>query len=142
MPGGGIFSQCLEKLAAEDAAAAEAATASEVPTAAAPPPMAAPIAAPTAARSAPAAGSASAAATELSIVPRAGLAIIHFPSTRLERGCVPDPRTLHESEVAVDAKDIVQQFVWPVPMSGGGAEPAALHEDVLAEWRAILDGSR
>eukprot|EP00961_Rhodomonas_salina_P161163 2169653-Rhodomonas_salina.1 len=53
---------------------------------------------------------------ELNVVPRAGLAIIHFPTTRLEHGCIPDPRTMHESEDAIEPKAILQQFIWPCPI--------------------------
>jgi hypothetical protein len=100
---------------------------------------------------------------ELNIKPIKGTAILHFPSTRQEFGCVPDPRTLHESEPALDEKLIVQQFIWPVPLRApsaadghgfaseaqgqaqgqaegimGGAQHGAHHEDVRAEWAAIL----
>ena len=92
------------------------------------------------------------AADELSIVPRAGLAIIHFPCTKLEHGCVPDPRTMHESEPAGDDKFIVQQFIWPVPIAGSddcSSSPCShtnlstgqWHDDVRAEWTAIHQAS-
>ena len=49
---------------------------------------------------------------------------------------VPDPRTLHESEPAMDDKFIVQQFIWPVAID----DPrAAGHEDVRREWAALLE---
>ena len=92
----------------------------------------------------------------LSFVPRAGTAVIHFPTTTLEHGCVPDPRTMHESETAIDTKHIVQQFIWPVPIqkhqidddidgspsaadgdAGGGAH-CTQHEDVRREWEALF----
>ena len=48
----------------------------------------------------------------LSIVPRAGLAVVHFPTTTSEFKCFPDPRTQHEGEPAVSVKFIAQQFIW------------------------------
>ena len=83
--------------------------------------------------------------TRLSFAPRAGQAVIHFPATTPHgpkggswRGCIPDPRTMHESAVAVDTKFIVQQFIWPVPI-----DPSATHwhEDVRKEWAAILESA-
>ena len=74
----------------------------------------------------------------LNIVPRRGMAVVHFPSTTIECGCIPDPRTLHESEVAVDPKAIVQQFIWPVPIDLS----AGVHDDVRAEWTALLASAR
>ena len=76
---------------------------------------------------------------ELSITPRAGMAVLHFPTTTHQSGgCIPDPRTLHESEPAGDTKLIVQQFIWPVPI-----DPASdVHEDVRREWSNILASAR
>jgi len=78
-------------------------------------------------------------AASLSITPRAGLAVVHFPCTApaAETGgdCIPDPRAMHESEPAVDDKFIVQQFVWPVSVD---PDAAGLHEDVRREWVALL----
>ena len=74
---------------------------------------------------------------ELSVTPRAGTAIFHLPTTTLAGGCVPDPRTLHESEAVVGegaAKFIVQQFIWPVPIA---LEDESVGEAVRAEWAAI-----
>lgn len=73
---------------------------------------------------------------ELSLTPRAGTAVIHFPTTSLASGCVPDPRTMHESEPAGEAtKYIVQQFIWPVPIEPAGGR---MHEDVRREWAGVL----
>jgi len=55
-------------------------------------------------------------AKSLSFQPRAGMAIIHFPTATSEYSCFPDPSTSHESEVAVARKFIVQQFIWSVPV--------------------------
>lgn len=75
----------------------------------------------------------------LSFAPKAGTAVIHFPTTTLEFGCVPDPRTMHESEAAIDTKHIVQQFIWPVPIDGHPPPTADLqHEDVRREWAALF----
>jgi len=49
---------------------------------------------------------------ELSVAPRRGMAVIHFPSTVKEYMCHPDPLAHHESEDAVDPKYILQQFIW------------------------------
>ena len=77
---------------------------------------------------------------DLSIEPRAGMAVIHFPSTNLESGCVPDPRTMHESEAAIDQKYIVQQFIWPLPIDSGA--DTSVHVDVQSEWAAIQAAAR
>ena len=62
------------------------------------------------------------------------MAVIHFPTTTLASGCVPDPRTMHESEAALDPKYIVQQFIWPLPIDPGSEDT---HEDVRQEWITI-----
>merc|ERR1711972_419526 len=72
--------------------------------------------------------------SQLDIAPRAGMAVVHFPTTCLACNCVPDCRTMHESEAAVDTKFIVQQFVWPVPID----PDTASHEDVRALWATLL----
>ncbi|EOD04481.1 hypothetical protein EMIHUDRAFT_453825 [Emiliania huxleyi CCMP1516] len=92
------------------------------------------------AASEPLTGGAEAAAAraqrELSLTPRAGTAVIHFPTTSLASGCVPDPRTMHESEPAGEAtKYILQQFIWPVPIEPAGGR---MHEDVRREWAGVL----
>ena len=79
---------------------------------------------------------------DLSIAPRTGMAVIHFPSTTMETGCVPDPRTMHESETAVDRKYIVQQFIWPLPIDSGGLDASSVHTDVRSEWAAIAAAAR
>jgi len=118
MPGDGIFSESLASLPSSSSGAGGASGSTAPPL-----------------------------SNELSIVPRTGLAIVHFPSTRLEFGCIPDPRTMHESEVAVDDKWIVQQFIWPVPIAlhpldrqGSTAMPS-WHPDVLSEWEAIVSNA-
>jgi hypothetical protein len=119
VPGARIFSQCIE----HEAAAAEDATGIAVEYLS--------NAGPGAAQRTP----------RLSIAPRAGQAVIHFPTTTPHgpcgswRGCIPDPRTMHESAEAVDTKYIVQQFIWPVPIDPSDAH---WHEDVRKEWAAIL----
>ena len=69
------------------------------------------------------------------------MAVIHFPSTSLDLcgSVVPDPRTVHESEAAVDEKYIVQQFIWPVSIDPSTSD---VHEDVRAEWSALLACAR
>eukprot|EP00900_Chrysochromulina_parva_P020984 jgi/Chrpa1/3519/Chrysochromulina_OHIO_Genome00006916-RA len=190
MPGGAVFTQSIEALAA----AADAADASSVPITALPhefrahhgadassvpgtaePPATAPITAPDEPQGSTSVNELPATAPafrepaselnikELNIKPIKGTAILHFPSTRQEFGCVPDPRTMHESEPALDEKLIVQQFIWPVPLRAPsaadghgfaseaqgqaqgqaegimwGAQHGAQHEDVRAEWAAIL----
>jgi hypothetical protein len=190
MPGGAVFTQSIEALAA----AADAADAPSVPGTALPhefrahhgadassvpgtaePLATAPITAPDEPQGSTSVNELPATAPafrepasevnikELNIKPIKGTAILHFPSTRQEFGCVPDPRTMHESEPALDEKLIVQQFIWPVPLRApsaadghgfaseaqgqaqgqaegimGGAQHGAQHEDVRAEWAAIL----
>ena len=75
------------------------------------------------------------ASPELNFKPRAGSAVIHFPTTTLDCGCIPDPRTMHESEDAVDDKFIVQQFIWPVEID---LADDTWHEDVRREWAMTL----
>ena len=53
------------------------------------------------------------AKASLTIEPRAGMVVVHFPSTTPDYLSMADPNTLHESEDAIDVKYIVQQFVWP-----------------------------
>jgi hypothetical protein len=93
-------------------------------------------------------------ADEISLVPRAGTAIVHFPCTCTPQGgvaggdqrggsgggaceCVPDPRAMHESEPTAHGaeKFILQQFIWPVAV-----DPTATsaHEDVRREWAALM----
>lgn len=84
------------------------------------------------------AGDAPSTVSKLDFVPSAGTAVVHFPATTLESGCVPDPRTMHESETAVHPKHIVQQFIWPVPIDPG----ADVHADVRGEWEALLTSAR
>ena len=127
MPGGAVFTQSIEALAA----AADAADASSVPGAAEPLEIA-PITAPDEPQGSTSVNELPATAPafrepasevnikELNIKPIKGTAILHFPSTRQEFGCVPDPRTMHESEPALDEKLIVQ-LIWPVPLRAPNA---------------------
>ena len=57
-----------------------------------------------------------AARESLSIAPREGMLVIHFPSSTREYMCVTDPTTRHESEDAVQPKYIVQQFISSAPV--------------------------
>mmetsp|Transcript_69466 Transcript_69466/g.208498 ORF Transcript_69466/g.208498 Transcript_69466/m.208498 type:complete len:777 (+) Transcript_69466:88-2418(+) len=57
-----------------------------------------------------------AAGRQVSITPRAGMAVVHFPSTTAEFKCFPDLRTQHEGEPAVALKFIAQQFIWSSPV--------------------------
>ena len=56
----------------------------------------------------------------------------------METGCVPDPRTMHESETAVDRKYIVQQFIWPLPIDSGGLDASSVHADVRSNGQPSL----
>jgi len=49
---------------------------------------------------------------DFSVRPKAGMAVVHFPATVKECMCLTDFMTCHESEVAVDPKYIMQQFIW------------------------------
>jgi len=64
--------------------------------------------------------------TELNFEPVAGTAIVHFPTTVFENGCIPDVRTMHESEHAIDEKYILQQFIWPLPIDGKSTKNPSL----------------
>ena len=46
----------------------------------------------------------------LSIKPKAGMAVIHFPTTTPDYLCLPYRSTMHESQPAVNDKYIVQQY--------------------------------
>jgi len=68
---------------------------------------------------------------KLSIVPKAGMAVVHFPATTQQYMCIPDLNTLHEGAAATAPKYIIQQFIWSVPIN---AESTAVHEHVRAHW--------
>ena len=56
---------------------------------------------------------------ELCILPKTGLAVIHFPCTA-PTAPVPnamDSNADHESAVVVDPKYVCQQFIWSAPMN-------------------------
>jgi len=55
-------------------------------------------------------------ATDLVIKPKAGTAVIHFPSTTQEYYGMPDNLAMHEGEPAVDPKYILQQFIYWEPL--------------------------
>ena len=77
-------------------------------------------------------GSASAA---LSLVPRAGMAVVSFPATLPRWYGLPDPNTLHEGETAVAPKFIGQQFAWSALID---PEASSVHEHVRDVWRQVL----
>ena len=52
----------------------------------------------------------------MSIRPKAGLAVIHFPSTTPETGGITDYNAYHEGASARDTKYIAQQFIWSHPV--------------------------
>jgi hypothetical protein len=54
---------------------------------------------------------ASAASSTLGIKPRAGMAVIHFPTTTPDYLCLKDTSTMHAGEAAVSNKYIAQQYV-------------------------------
>jgi len=53
-----------------------------------------------------------ACAAKISIAPVQGMAVVHFPCTKIEYGSIKDPNAHHEGAVAVDPKFIFQQFIW------------------------------
>jgi len=53
-----------------------------------------------------------ASSSSISIAPRAGMAVVHFPTTTTKYMCLHDASTIHESEPAVAPKFITQHFVW------------------------------
>jgi hypothetical protein len=69
---------------------------------------------------------------ELRVRPRRGLAVVHFPCTRLELGGRADPNAAHESEVAVDTKCICQQFIW-----SARPEEDEVDESVRLYWHSF-----
>ena len=60
----------------------------------------------------------------LCIAPRAGMAVVHFPSTLPAFGGVTDYNVWHEGEAAQDEKWVAQQFIWSHPG---------------LDWRRVLD---
>ena len=52
------------------------------------------------------------ATMDVTVQPKAGMAVVHFPTTTPEYMGLWDPLAVHESEDAVDPKYIVQQFIW------------------------------
>ena len=52
----------------------------------------------------------------VSIAPRKGTAVVHFPCTSPSEGLLLDPNAEHESEPALDPKLVCQQFIWSAPM--------------------------
>jgi hypothetical protein len=73
-------------------------------------------------------------ATEFRVVPKAGMAVLHFPCTVEEYCCLKDPLADHEGEEAVSPKYICQQFLWSTPYGEGArrltASAASKHVDV------------
>jgi len=55
-------------------------------------------------------------AKDLLVKPKAGMAVVHFPTMTKEYMCIYDPLVVHESEVAVDPKYILQQFIYSEPL--------------------------
>ena len=51
----------------------------------------------------------------IDIKPKAGMAVVFFPSTVPEMGGVTDHNVLHEAEEAIDTKYICQQFIYSHP---------------------------
>jgi len=78
--------------------------------------------------------SVSTAASTRSITPRAGMAVLHFPTTTPDYLCLPDMSTMHESEPAVAPKYIVQQYVLEVSI-----EPMRLENSVEPSLRSCTD---
>jgi len=78
-------------------------------------------------------------AASLRIVPRRGMAVVHFPTTTAEYGCLPDVRTTHESEPAVAPKFIAQQFIWSSPLDEAKAVINAYVHSLLS---VAFDGEK
>lgn len=74
--------------------------------------------------------------TSLSIVPRAGCAVVHFPTTSAKYHCVIDERTRHASEPAISPKFIVQQFIWSCPLDEAKGAISAYVGSLLAVARS------
>jgi len=68
-------------------------------------------------------------AVDVSVKPKAGMAVLHFPTTTEEYMSMPDMMTLHEGEAAIDPKFIIQQFIWSSPL-----------ERVCEERKRLIDG--
>jgi len=50
------------------------------------------------------------------IQPKAGMAVLHFPTTNEKHMCLKDGLATHEGHEAVDPKYIMQQFIWSEPL--------------------------
>mmetsp|Transcript_46678 Transcript_46678/g.77225 ORF Transcript_46678/g.77225 Transcript_46678/m.77225 type:complete len:343 (+) Transcript_46678:145-1173(+) len=70
----------------------------------------------------------------LRIVPKKGMAVVHFPATGPWCMCLPDTSSVHEAETAVTPKFIAQQFIWPSKFE---PEKSTVPE-VRRLWREIL----
>ena len=57
------------------------------------------------------------ATTDVKVKPKAGMAVVHFPCTKFDHGCLVDPLGNHEGEEAVHPKFIVQQFIKARPLA-------------------------
>jgi len=56
-------------------------------------------------------------AVDLRVAPKAGMAVMHFPCTSMDYGCLVDPLSTHEGEQAIQPKFIVQQFIKARPLA-------------------------
>eukprot|EP00966_Prymnesium_polylepis_P199106 4613909-Prymnesium_polylepis.1 len=52
----------------------------------------------------------------LEVQPKAGMAVLHFPTTNQKHMCLKDSLASHEGCDAVDPKYIMQQFIWSEPL--------------------------
>jgi len=76
----------------------------------------------------------------LRVKPKAGMAVIHFPTTTKEYMCVADPLALHEGEEALDPKYILQQFIWSESLETVMQMDTSTNPDRIAANRARLFG--
>jgi len=71
----------------------------------------------------------------LAVVPKAGMAVIHFPTSTTQFHCLPDLNALHKGEEAISPKHIAQQFIWSVPIA---PDDAGVQKEVRETWQTAL----
>jgi len=78
---------------------------------------------------------------DLWITPKAGMAVIHFPSTTTEYYGMVDTLADHEGEAAVDPKYILQQFIFSEPRTAVMEKiEAAFKLQTVQLWKSQLFG--
>lgn len=72
---------------------------------------------------------------DLLVQPKAGMAVVHFPSTTLETGGFSDPNAIHEGAPAIDTKYVAQAFIWNAPPPNAAGDFSFLDDENLPHGR-------